>query len=194
MQVSSGATPVPLSLSLVPSVSAAAAPATATPAPDALWSELGALVDELSVLHEPPDLERLEQAQYLEAAYEEAGLSLSDTGFEAERAHCEAQKRDLRALCGRFDRWFPELEQLGRAREQAPSHELLDVIEVVLVTVAELIAYLDGAPLQRRVDAIELLERLLLEAGVAPWTYHATRATRVALEGLRSLVSSRDPR
>ena len=199
VQVSSGATPVPLSLSLVPSVSAAAAPATATPAPDALWSELGALVDELSVLHEPPDLERLEQAQYLEAAYEEAGLSLSDNGFEAERAHCEAQKRDLRALCGRFDRWFPELEQLGRAREQAPSHELLDVIEVVLVTVAELIAYLDGAPLQRRVDAIELLERLLLEAGVAPWTYqralpHATRATRVALEGLRSLVSSRDPR
>ena len=153
------------------------------------------MVDELSVLHQPPDLENLEQAQYLDAAYREVGLSLSDKGLEAERAHCEAQKRDFRAVCARFDRWFPALEKLPR--DEAVSPELLEVIEVVLSTVAELIAYLDGPPLQRRVDAIEILERLLTEAGVPPWTYcralpHATAPARIALERLRSLSSLRD--
>lgn len=166
------------------------------PEPDALWSELGALVDELSVLHEPPDVENLELARHLEAAYEEVGLSLSDQGLEAERAHCEAQKRDFRALCVRFERWFPDLER-HPPHGEAVSPELLEVIEVVLTTVAELIGYLDGPPLQRRVDAIEILERLLMEAGVPPWTYcralpHVTRPARIALERLRHLSSLRD--
>lgn len=171
-------------------------PAPTKPDAEALWSELGALVDELSVLREPPDLESLQQAQHLDAAYEEVGLSLSDQGLEAERAHCEAQKRDFRALCGRFERWFPALEKQP-PRDEAVSPELLEVIEVVLSTVAELIGYLDSPPLQRRVDAIEILERLLMEAGVPPWTYcralpHATAPARVALERLRSLASLRD--
>jgi hypothetical protein len=42
----------------------------------------------------------------------------------------------------------------------------------------------------RRLDAIELLERLLLEAGVSPWAYtralpHATEPCREALHALR---------
>jgi hypothetical protein len=64
------------------------------------------------------------------------------------------------------------------------------VIEIVLVTVNELTDYLAGSPLGRRVDAIELLESLLLEAGVSPWAYgralpHATERAREALRALR---------
>jgi hypothetical protein len=45
--------------------------------------------------------------------------------------------------------------------------------------------YLASPPITRRVDAIEILERLLLEAGVSPWAYaralpHATDACRDA--------------
>jgi len=103
----------------------------------------------------------------------------------------------LRALRVRFDRWFPELENVPASPDESPPSELLTVIEVVLTTVAELIGYLDGQPLQRRVDAIEILERLLLEAGVSPWAYcralsHATAPARVAVDRLRNLVSARD--
>jgi hypothetical protein len=162
-----------------------------------LWQELDQLVDELSVLQEPPDLDGLEQVAQLEAAYDELGLSLSDTGLEAERARCEAKKRDLRALSSRFERWFPDLSERAAPKRAPPERELLEVIEVALLSVRELIAYLDGPPLQRRVDAIEILERLLLEAGVSPWAYcnalpFATAVARQAIMELRVSICARD--
>ena len=65
--------------------------------------------------------------------------------------------------------------------------------------VRDVIADLDGPPLQRRVDAIEVLERLLLEAGVSPWAYchalpFATGAARQAIAELRRMVAARDER
>lgn len=162
-----------------------------------LWHELDGLVSELSVLQEPPDLDGIEQAEQLGAAYDELGLSLTDAGMEAERARCEAKKRDLRALSLRFERWFPELSGLPRARVAPPQPELLVVIEVALLSVRDVLAYLAGPALQRRVDAIEVLERLLLEAGVSPWAYchalpFATTAARQAIAELRAMVAARD--
>jgi len=154
-------------------------------------------VGELSVLQEPPDLDGIEQAAQLNAAYDEVGLSLSDAGLEAERARCEAKKRDLRALSSRFERWFPDLSGIAARRSERPDAELLEVIEVALLSVRDLIAYLDGPPLQRRVDAIEILERLLLEAGVSPWDYcnalpFATAPARQAIAELRVSICERD--
>ncbi|MEO7034205.1 MAG: vWA domain-containing protein [Polyangiaceae bacterium] len=137
-----------------------------------LWTTLEQLVDELCLLSTPPDLDELERAQFLEGAYEELELSLENGQLEAERARCDAQKRDYRSLALRFDRWFPEPTTLASGRPaMPPPEELLQVIEVVLLTVAELVEYLEGSPLARSVDAIEILERLLLEAGVSPWAY-----------------------
>lgn len=134
------------------------------------WASLEQLVDELCVLRTPPDLDELERAQLLEGAYEELELSLGNARPEAERAHAEAQKRDYRSLGVRFERWFPEPATFAKTAAPPPA-ELLDVLEVVLLTVAELVEYLEGSPLARRVNAIEILERLLLEAGVSPWAY-----------------------
>ena len=148
------------------------------------------------MLNEPPDLDGIEQAAQLGAAYDELGLSLADAGLEAERARCEAKKRDLRALSARFERWFPELSELRANRAAPPEPELLDVIEIALLSVRELLVYLDGPPLQRRVDAIEILERLLLEAGVSPWAYcnalpFATDQARQAIAELRTSAGAR---
>ncbi len=135
------------------------------------WATLEQLVDELGVLRTPPDLDELERAQFLEGAYEELELSLGNARPEAERAHVEAQKRDSRSLSLRFERWFPDPARFAKAKAAPPPAELLEILEVLLLTVAELVEYLEGSPLARRVNAIEILERLLLEAGVSPWAY-----------------------
>jgi hypothetical protein len=155
-----------------------------------LWQQVEHLVDELAVLKAPPDVDQLQQAGLLERAFDELGISLAESGFEAERARAEALKRDDRAIALRFDRWFPEPETLPLGDSVVPPAELVETIEVVLCTVHELIEYLSGSALSGRLDAIELLERLLLEAGVSPWAYsralpHATPKSRQALQALR---------
>ena len=155
-----------------------------------LWHELDQLVDELSVLHEPPDAEALENAGLMEEAYAELFMSLDEQGNEAERAQAEALRRDARAVGVRFERWFPDPDAPAVERGSAPPAELIEVVEIVVCTVAELTDFLSGTPVSRRIDAIELLERLLLEAGVSPWAYaralpHATDACRTALRALR---------
>jgi hypothetical protein len=183
---------------VTPAAPSPAKPATAPNAPIGipivveleLWQELDQLVDELTVLHEPPDTEMLESAGLLEQAYEELGVSLAEQGHEAERARAEALRRDARALNLRFERWFPDPEELAASSSAAPPPDLLEVVEIVVRTVSELTDYLSGPPATRRVDAIEILERLLLEAGVSPWAYlralpHATPPCRAALHALR---------
>jgi hypothetical protein len=151
-----------------------------------VWQELDALVGELAILREPPDLDGILQAEHLGRAYQELGISLADVGHEAERARYEARRRDARALGARFDRWFPALA--ARPSGSAPfAPELLEVIEVALLSVVELVGYLGGSPLQRRVDAIELLERLLCEAGVSPWQYY--QALAWASDGARDAIA-----
>lgn len=160
-----------------------------------VWRELDALVAELTLLQAPADLDGIEQAAHLGAAYEAVGMSLADVGLEAERARYEAKRRDERALRSRFDRWFPESWPAASRDRAPPPHELLEVVEVALCSVHELVGYLSGSALQRRVDAIELLERLLCEAGVTPWEYvqalpFALPGARNALKQLRALVFS----
>jgi hypothetical protein len=120
-------------------------------------------------------------------------VSLAESGFEAERARAEALRRDHRAVALRFDRWFPEPETLPLGDAALPPAELVETIEIVLCTVHELTDYLAGSVLSGRLDAIELLERLLLEAGVSPWAYaralpHATPKSRQALQALRRIA------
>ncbi len=151
------------------------------------WRELDELVAELGALREPPDLDGMEQAAQLGAAYEELGMSLSDVGLEAERARYEATRRDQRALTSRFERWFPESMPQPAPGAAPCTDELLEVVEVSLLSVLELVSYLNGSPLQRCVDAIELLEQLLCEAGVTPWLY--CQALPFALPGARAAIA-----
>ncbi|RYZ09708.1 MAG: VWA domain-containing protein [Myxococcales bacterium] len=160
-----------------------------------VWRELDSLVAELSLLQAPPDVDGIEQAAHLGAAYEVVGMSLTDVGLEAERARYEAKRRDERALHARFDRWFPERLPAPAPNRAPTPDELLDVVEVALCSVHELVGYLNGSPLQRCVDAIELLEGLLGEAGVTPWEYGqalplARPGARAAIRGLRALSLS----
>ncbi len=41
----------------------------------------------------------------------------------------------------------------------------------MLSTVAEVVENFGAGPVERQADAVELLERLLAEAGVPPWAY-----------------------
>ncbi|MBN2192836.1 MAG: hypothetical protein JW751_08460 [Polyangiaceae bacterium] len=161
----------------------------------------------LATLAAPPNPDDILAARDLPAALEEMGLNLADRGLEAERARFEVLCRDERALERRFERWFPQLEPERGAptprtsTPETPTPEsadaaLLEALEVMLLTVAEFVTYLDGAPLQRRLDAIEILERLLLEGGVAPWEYaraqrSLTETARRALGAVRAAVQER---
>jgi hypothetical protein len=158
-----------------------------------VWLELDQLVDELSVLRAPVDVDRIEDADPLVRAYEELGVSLAEQGFEAERARLDALRRDARAVTLRFERWFPDPDRLSKSSTPPPA-ELVELLDILIGSVAELVDYLGGSPVQRQVDAIELLERLLLEAGISPWAYthalpHVGQASRDALSSLRRGIS-----
>lgn len=112
----------------------------------------------------------------------------------------------------RFSRWFPLLadgtstEQTAHARSpESPSEplagrsEALSTIEALLAAVTEIVYLIDGPPLQRRYDAIEVMERLLLEASVPPWMYAdlleaPSAAMRAGVAAVRAAVLARDQR
>lgn len=164
---------------------------------DALYRELDHLVAELAVSREPRVTEEVANFEFLTVAYQEIGLPLASSQLEAARAHEEARRREVWALEGRFNRWFPEPKNLPHPDGPLPPKDLMETLEILLLTVTELVEYLDGEPLERRVDAIEIFEGLLVEAGVPPWAYfralpHAAPASREALVKMRTLVGQRD--
>lgn len=190
--------PAPPTFKTVEPVAVPAEPEDEAASDAEMWAELDSLLAELNLLQEPVDLDAIERAEHLDAAYEDLGMSLSDVGLEGERARCEARRRDVRALTARFEGWFPERlpPDDGAADVLAPA-ELREVIEVALLSVVDLVAYLDGPPRQRQVDAIELLERLLVEAGVSPWAYvralpYASASARSAISTLRGMALAPD--
>ncbi len=70
-------------------------------------------------------------------------------------------------------------------------------IEALLATVIDVTDLLDGSPLQRRYDAIEVFERLLLEAGIPPWRYagaleDVSPKAGAAIREIRRVASLRD--
>lgn len=162
------------------------------------WQELELLVDELVALESPADLDEVEHSRFVVEALSEVGLSLQFDLCEAQRARHESLRREERTLKRRFDRWFPP----GVAAATAPSVAEVSVepmltIEALLAAVLEVMEILDGSPLQRRYDAIEVMERLLLEAGLPPWLYaremeRASPLARWAVAELRRVAAARD--
>ena len=111
----------------------------------------------------------------LEAVLEELAA------LEGEAARKEGRDRDHRAVAARFERWFPRPEAKAPPPEAFPrlpaegtaARADLEAAQIVLATVAEVTRELGGAPLARRADAIEILERLLPDAGLSPGRYRA---------------------
>jgi hypothetical protein len=71
-------------------------------------------------------------------------------------------------------------------------------VKIVLSTVAEIVGELGGDSLQRRADAIELVERLLLDSRLTPSRYHAfvgacTGAIREELASVHAAVAGGVP-
>ncbi len=145
-------------------------PAGAPPDSETLRGELTELLDGLASL----DIDRhrallSSRDEELASAYAELGLP-PPTQSEGARALREANQRERRALQKRYGRWFPKP---GAAPEQAPepSEKDNDIAIVLLSTVAEVVGEMGGSELSRMADAIDIIERLLPDAGLSPARY-----------------------
>ena len=129
-----------------------------------------------NVLEEAAELERgrhrvlLQPPAELATAFEELGLPASAMS-EGQQALVEAAERDIRALERRYRRWFPAPEA---SDDTPPPQELEDAVVLVLSTVAEVVSELGIDELERKADAIDVLERLLPDARISPARYDAT--------------------
>jgi hypothetical protein len=137
---------------------------------DALGGELRLVVDEIEQHRRGADVEALERARLTESAFEEVRLSLDDRRSEGLRARAEVLERDWKALGRRFDRWFPALRPGGAVRiDPGADRDDLELLLTLLASLIEVVELSSADPLQRRGDAIELFERLLMDAGLSPW-------------------------
>ena len=115
-----------------------------------------------------------------------------DEQREGARALAEAADRDARAIERRFARFFPAPGEPDGPRGSSMSHaeavdddagsarfdrDAEDAALVVVATVHELVSELGAERLERMADAIDLLERLLPDAGLTPARFHATIAS-----------------
>lgn len=182
-----------------------------------LTAQLGELLDELGELGRKRHIEAMEGVDADAQALVEVGLP-ADAVPERERARRELLDRDRRALEARFLRWFPAPPIPAPGAQGKPSVEAapdapvadapmpgtpmpgtserdnLDAVTVVLATVSEVVGEVGGSPLQRRADAIEILERLLPDARLSPARYLAVLhaypgATARALQAVHRAVS-----
>lgn len=177
-----------------------------------LTAQLGDLLDELGELGRKRHIEAMEGVDADAQALAEMGLP-ADAVPERERARRELLDRDRRALEARFLRWFPappspepgaqgkpsvgaapDAPMAGTPMAGTPERDNLDAVTVVLATVSEVIGEVGGSPLQRRADAIEILERLLPDARLSPARYLAVLhaypgATARALQAVHRAVS-----
>lgn len=139
-----------------------------------LASLVGGLLDELATLGRTRDLEALERLDAEAQARRELGLA-EDSLSEGERARIEALHRDRRALGIRFARWFPApaptLNQTPLPRPGTRERDDLEAVMVLLATVAEVIGVVGGSDLARQSDAIDVLERLMVDAHLSPARY-----------------------
>lgn len=121
------------------------------------------------------ELEDLDAVRRNPAEQQSEAAALGD----GRKALEEAAVRDGRSLERRFTRWFPEPKAAAdpKAAEAASLSaewsEDLDAVKIVLTTVAEVVGELGGDMLQRRADAIEIVERLLQDSRLSPSRYHA---------------------
>ena len=136
-----------------------------------LEEECGGLLDELESLDRARDLSALEDLEVEAQARREVGLDAD--GAEGSCARSEALRRDRVAIGARFARWFPEAIDDATAPVPAADREEIEATAAALASVAEVVSLLGGAALARQADAIELLERLLPDAGLTPTRYRS---------------------
>ncbi|MFO0611320.1 MAG: vWA domain-containing protein [Polyangiaceae bacterium] len=117
-----------------------------------------------------------------------SGLSAkppASPGDEGSRALVEAENRDRSALERRYLRWFPKPAATSKpAADPALPADAPDVsspdddaVLVLLATIAEVVGELGGDPFHRQADAIEIVERLLVDARLSPERYLAVVAS-----------------
>jgi hypothetical protein len=141
-------------------------------------AELEGLIDEIEAHRRGLDSDLLARAGQDARALEDLGLTSKDACTDAEQAHFEAAARDAHALERRFQRWFGSPKDANDARQAhvATSDQAdLDRLISLLQAVAEISEALGAEPLRRRAEAIELFERLLLEARLSPRRYAELR-------------------
>jgi hypothetical protein len=132
------------------------------------------VIDEIAAKERGAEAEDIARARHELSALEEVGLSVEQNLCDAELARVEAMMRDDRTLLRRFERWFPPPRtgtEVPRAEPEPSDREDLSLVVTLLASVAEVVDLLGSEPLRRQVDAIEIFERLLLDAGLAPWRY-----------------------
>lgn len=160
-------------------------------------------------VHAPPELltfeEREAERASLSSTLEDALLEVEDLGrtrasgsatrdatappaapgSEGQKALEEAEHRDRLALERRYLRWFPKAApttpDTPAAAPTTVATEDLDAVIVLLATIAEIVGELGGDPFHRQADAIEIVERLLVDA-------------QLTTERYLVVVASRDPR
>jgi hypothetical protein len=165
-----------------------------------LEHEVGPLIEELEALERARDLGALERLDEERQARRELGLHDELVG-EGERGRIEALHRDHAALLRRFERWFPAPcadEAVALPAAGGEEREDVDAAVCALASVAEVVELVGGSELARRADAIELLERLLPDAGLTPARYRAVLrdyapAVSAGLSAVQAAVRPPDP-
>lgn len=140
--------------------------------PKELQKELGDVVDEIVQLGRAHEVAALESLDDHSAANFEIGLD-EDELSEGERARARALYKDRRALDRQFQRWFPKVDAAAAPDVLGVPEEDLEATLVVLASVVDVVAVVQGTELARRADAIAILERLLPDAELTPARYFA---------------------
>jgi hypothetical protein len=135
------------------------------PADPSLDTMLANLLDELVDLERTRDVESVERTEAHLAAEDE--LHISRDG-----ARREVLNRDVRAIERRYARWFPQPTQGDEPDDRTEG----EAVFVVLSAIAEIVSVIGGTALSRRAEAVELLDRLLPDAGISPRRYQRALA------------------
>jgi hypothetical protein len=148
-----------------------------------LSGEVRRVVGEIAQHLRGIDAAEIARAAELPAGLGEVGLSPETALDLGSRARLAALENDRVTLEHSFLRLFPHpdgSEAAGAAGAAAPrpparrhrAAALADVL-TALATVTEVVDLVGASALERQADAVEILERLLRDTGVAPWEYAA---------------------
>ena len=169
-------------------------------APADLKRELGGLVEEIDALRRVREDPATRDGEDVKDAFDEVGLSPDDLARDAAKARLELARRDEAALGRAFDRWFPPPSpDDSRPREFVPPGDdaaSLDEVNAVLAATVTVIELVGSSALERKIDAIEIVERLLIDAGIPPWHYadllrRYSAELREGISRVRSVVAAR---
>lgn len=156
-------------------------PEGATPAD--LQRELAAIVEDMATEVDQREVQALEHLEDMTTALDEVGLSMDSALLDSHKARAAALHEHKRGLRARFVRWFPDPNSAPTEPNgpgQHPNRDALDRTNAVLHAVAEVVDMIGSRPLARQADAIEIAQRLLLDAGLAPWHYQSLLRSHAA--------------